>query len=110
MNKTLRFAAMPLALFTGSALAEMSCSALGSQLATQPSVLQVSAAIPLTQVIGTRCEANFVYSSRGGPAHGYAVGQDQRIVLRVGLPLNAMDNTGGSLWKARCRTSAAAGW
>jgi hypothetical protein len=54
MNKTLRFAAMPLALFTGSALAEMSCSALGSQLATQPSVLQVSAAIPLTQVIGTR--------------------------------------------------------
>lgn len=109
MNKTLRFAAMPLALFTGSALAEMSCSALGSQLATQPSVLQVSAAIPLTQVIGTRCEANFVYSSRGGPAHGYAVGQDQRIVLRVGLPLNAMDNTGGSLWNGKVQNLGGGG-
>jgi feruloyl esterase len=42
------------------------------------------------------CDVNFIYSDRGGPAHGYAVGQDQRISLRIGLPLNSIDGgTGG---------------
>ena len=78
------------------AAAQMTCMALATHLASQPNVLQINAVTPFATVIGTRCEANFIYSSRGGPAHGYAVGQNQRIVLRVGLPLNSMDGgTGG---------------
>src|SRR2546429_495880 len=57
-----------------SALAQMSCTALGAHLATQPNISQYVPPLPapqvpqpFTQVIGTRCEANFIYSSRGGP-------------------------------------------
>ena len=86
-----------------SALAQMSCTALGAHLASQPNVLQyvppppaLQVPLPFTQLIGTRCEANFTYSSRGGPASGYAVGQNQSIGIRVGLPLNSLDGgTGG---------------
>src|SRR5256885_311983 len=58
-----------------SALAQMSCTALGAHLATQPNISQYVPPLPapqvpqpFTQVIGTRCEANFIYSSRGGAA------------------------------------------
>lgn len=107
--RALTISAIPLMLFTTAALAEMSCTALGAQLASQPNVLQVSPAIPFTAVTGTRCEANFIYSSRGGPAAGYAVGQNQRIVLRVGLPLNAMDNAGTSLWNGKVQNLGGGG-
>jgi hypothetical protein len=83
----------------------ITCDALAAYLAAQRHVQQVTPATPLAALAGgttttppNRCEANFIYSSRGGPRHGYAVGQDQRIVLRVGLPLNALDNGGTSLW------------
>src|SRR2546430_12279498 len=84
-----------------SALAQMSCTALGAHLATQPNISQYVPPLPapqvpqpFTQEIGTRCEANFIYSSRGGPADGYAVAQAQRIGIRVGFPLNSFDNGG----------------
>src|SRR2546428_7346973 len=84
-----------------SASAQMSCTALGAHLATQPNISQYVPPLPapqvpqpFTQVIGTRCEANFIYSSRGGPADGYAVAQAQRIGIRVGFPLNSFDNGG----------------
>src|SRR5256885_6160623 len=84
-----------------SALAQMSCDALGTYLASQPNISQYVPPLPapqvpqpFTQVIGTRCEANFIYSSRGGPADGYAVAQAQRIGIRVGFPLNSFDNGG----------------
>jgi hypothetical protein len=92
-----------------AATAQMTCAALATHLASQPNVLQVTPTTALAAVIGTRCEANFVYSSRGGPAHGYAVGQDQRIVLRVGLPLNALDNTGTSLWNGKVQNLGGGG-
>jgi hypothetical protein len=42
------------------------------------------------------CRADFTVSERGGPEAGYAVGEIQRIVLRVGLPLSVADGgTGG---------------
>jgi feruloyl esterase len=42
------------------------------------------------------CRVDFTVSERGGPEHGYAVGEIQRVVLRVGLPLNSSDGgTGG---------------
>jgi hypothetical protein len=107
---TLSAAAMA-ALALTSALAQMNCAALGAHLASQPNVLQVTtpAAAPFTAVIGTRCEANFIYSSRGGPAHGYAVGQNQRIALRVGLPLNGLDNLGTSLWNGKVQNLGGGG-
>jgi len=75
--------------------AQMSCAALGDFLAAQPYVSQVNAQTSLTTLTAAapnaRCEANFVYSSRGDVASGYAPGQSQRIVLRVGLPLNPAD-------------------
>ncbi len=100
---------VPLALFASGAAAEMTCAALGAHLASQPHVLQVAPATPLAAVTGTRCEANFVYSSRGGPRYGYAVGQDQRIVLRVALPLNALDNSGSSLWNGKVQNLGGGG-
>jgi hypothetical protein len=83
------------------ASAEMSCAELGNYLASQPYVSAVNATTPLTTLTsaGTspRCEANFVYSARGGVASGYAEGQLQRIALRVGLPRNPSDGGAGSL-------------
>ena len=105
------------ALATTPAVAAMSCADLGAYLAVQPNVVQVNATTPLTTLTSTgtspRCEANFVYSARGGTAAGYAEGQAQRIVLRVGLPRNSIDGGSGGVkapGTARCRTSAAAAW
>src|SRR5207244_10546032 len=88
-------------------------------LATQPNISQYVPPLPapqvpqpFTQVIGTRCEANFIYSSRGGPANGYAVGQNQRIGIRVGLPLNSLDGgTGGvqGAWNGKVRNIGGGG-
>ena len=95
------------------AFAEMSCSALGSYLATQPNISQYvppptaqvpsPAPVPFTTLVAAttpptnaaRCEANFIYSAKGGPADGYAVGQNQRIGIRAGFPLNTLDGGSG---------------
>jgi pimeloyl-ACP methyl ester carboxylesterase len=74
--------------------APVSCAQLQTFLQAQPNVQ--SATTTLTTTGSARCEANFIYSSRGGTESGYADGQSQRIVLRVGLPLNSVDGgTGG---------------
>jgi hypothetical protein len=89
------------ALATTPAVAAMSCADLGAYLAVQPHVLQVNATTPFTTLTSTgtspRCEANFVWSARGGTADGYAEGQAQRIVLRVGLPRNSIDGGSGGV-------------
>src|SRR6202521_1687512 len=94
-------------LFATPALAQMTCAALGSYLATQPNVSQyvpplpaAQGPVPFTQVQttgGARCEAKFIYSARGGPASGYAVGQNQRIGIVVGFPLNIFDGGSGAV-------------
>src|SRR5438552_18430047 len=91
-----------------SASAQMSCTALGAHLATQPNISQYVPPLPapqvpqpFTQVIGTRCEANFIYSSRGRPADGYARAQAPRSGIREGFPLHSLDN--GELPAARAR-------
>src|SRR5437588_5986886 len=121
--------AVALALGASAAMpsyAQMSCAALGSYLASQqhisqyvpPPSIQVPnpAALPFTQLIaaaGTtaaRCEANFIYSARGGPANGYAVAQDQRIGIRIGFPLNSADNSGApSAWNGKVRNIGGGG-
>ena len=71
-------------------------------LAGNPTVFQVTATTPLTTLVTTGvpvpyCRVDFVVSERGGTGAGYASGQNQRIVLRVGLPASLADNgTGGS--------------
>jgi hypothetical protein len=115
------------ALFAVPASAQMSCTALGSYLATQRHVSQYTppptpqvpnpSAMPLAQLItdpngvnAPRCEANFVYSARGGAADGYAVNQNQRIGIRVGFPLNSIDKGGApSAWNGKVRNIGGGG-
>jgi hypothetical protein len=110
---------LSMALLPAAASAQMTCTALGAHLATlpniQPYVPPPPAAqlpVPFTQLIGTRCEANFIYSSRGGPRNGYAVGQDQRIGIRVGFPLNSFDGGAGGVqgaWNGKVRNIGGGG-
>src|SRR5437899_2702542 len=112
-------------LFATPALAEMTCAALGSYLATQPNISQYvppptpqvpsPAPVPFTALVaasGTnaaRCEANFIYSARGGLADGYAVGQNQRIGIRVGFPLNSFDGGVQGAWNGKVRNIGGGG-
>jgi hypothetical protein len=109
--------------FAAPAYAQMSCGTLASYLATQPNVSPyvpplpaAQVPVPFTQLLTTngvtRCEANFIYSSRGGPADGYAVGQSQRIGIRVGFPLNTMDGGVGGVqgaWNGKVRNIGGGG-
>jgi hypothetical protein len=97
----LAIALATLSFAPASAWAQMTCTVLGNYLASQRNVSQYvpplpadQVPVPFTQLISTRCEANFIYSSRRGPADGYAVGQAQRIGIRVGFPLNSLDGGG----------------
>ena len=98
-------AALGAALVPASSVAQISCAALGEYLAAHPNVSQyvapngtVSPLVALTATApNARCEAAFIYSARGGIAHGYAEGQNQRIGLRVGLPLNSVDGGAGGV-------------
>ena len=123
MNGKTRLALALGLLAPGAAMAQMSCTQLGTYLSTQPNVSQYTAPdastpLPFTQVIaaaGTnaaRCEANFVYSGRGGPAAGYAVDQNQRIGIRIAFPLNSDDGgTGGvqGAWNGKVRNIGGGG-
>jgi len=104
--------------------AEMTCAQLGTYLATlAPTITPFTAPgattpLPLTQLLpaaganAARCEANFIYSNRGGPAFGYAVGQNQRIGIRVGFPLNVADGGSGGVqgaWNGKVRNIGGGG-
>ena len=52
--------------------------------------------VPAEGANAAYCRIDFTVSERGGPKFGYAAGEMQRVVLRVGLPLNTSDGgTGG---------------
>src|SRR5258705_10362140 len=104
------------------ASAEMSCAALGSYRATQPNLSQfvppppaAQVPVPFTALVpaappnAARCEAKFIYSARGGPASGYAVGQNQRIGIVVGFPLNTFDGGSGGTWNGKVRNIGGGG-
>ena len=70
------------------------------QLATDPAyglagnATIVSPTSTLVAASGTSaayCRVDFTMSERGGPEHGYAEGEKQAVVLRVGLPLSNID-------------------
>src|SRR3989441_11396607 len=108
----------------------MPCAALGGYLATQPNISQFvppptptvpsPAPVPFTTLVAAtttppnaaRCEAKFIYSARGGPASGYAVGQNQRIGIVVGFPLNTFDVGSGAVqgaWNGKVRNIGGGG-
>src|SRR5882762_5835105 len=96
-------------LFAAPAFAQMTCAALGGYLATQPNISQF---VPPTPPNAARCEAKFIYSARGGPADGYAVGQSQRIGIVVGFPLNSFDGGSGAVqgaWNGKVRNIGGGG-
>ncbi len=119
--------ALGASLFATPALAQMTCAALGSYLATQPNISQFVPPPPVTQVPvpftslvpatstppnAARCEAKFIYSARSGPADGYAVGQNQRIGIVVGFPLNTFDGGSGAVqgaWNGKVRNIGGGG-
>src|SRR5260370_26929682 len=122
--------ALGASLFATPALAQMTCAALGSYLATQPNIsksappptVQVPspAPVPFTPLAAAtttppnaaRCEAKFIFSSRGGPPNGYAVGQNQRIGIVVGFPLNTLDGGSGAVqgaWNGKVRNIGGGG-
>src|SRR6266436_1634845 len=119
--------ALGASLFATPALAQMTCAALGSYLATQPNISQfvppppaAQVPVPFTSLVpatstppnAARCEAKFIYSARGGPASGYAVGQNQRIGIVVGFPLNTFDGGSGAVqgaWNGKVRNIGGGG-
>src|SRR5262249_46144590 len=81
------------ALLPATAAAQPTCA----QLATDPTnglagnSTIVSPTATLVQASGSNaayCRVDFTVSERGGPESGYAEGEKQAVVLRVGLPLN----------------------
>ena len=60
--------------------------------AGNPVVIQHSTTlVPAVGMAPAYCRVDFVVSERGGTESGYAAGEIQRIVLRVGLPANTSD-------------------
>lgn len=61
------------------------------------------------------CQVDIVISERGGPENGYAVGERQRIAIRIGLPANSLDGgTGGGAsgegaWNGKVRNLGGGG-
>lgn len=62
------------------------------------------------------CRVDFVVSERGGPQSGYAIGEIQRIGLRVGLPANSSDEgtdgdpvAGEGAWNGKVRNLGGGG-
>lgn len=79
-------------------------------LAQNPEVSDIS--VTLFDNTSPRCEVEFIYSTRGGPEYGYEVGEQQRIGIRVGLPLNSVDGGGGGIegaWNGRTRNLGGGG-
>jgi hypothetical protein len=91
-----------------------SCAALQSDpafgLAGNPQVSEITAT--LFGGASARCQVDFTFSSRGGPENGYEPGEQQRIRIRVGLPLNSVDGgTGGveGAWNGKTRNLGGGG-
>ena len=90
-----------LAFAPATALAVPTCAQLATDpangLAGNPIISTPTATLVLAAGSNAAyCRIDFVVSQHGGPEFGYAVGQQQHITLRVGLPLNSADGgTGG---------------
>ena len=77
--------------------------------ATVQVVTQITLAPGVVVSVTPHCQVDLVISERSGPTFGYAVGEAQRVGIRIGLPLNTADGgTGGGpdgqgAWNGRVR-------
>ena len=84
-------------------------------LAGNPTVIfHTTTLVPAAGSNPAYCRVDFVVSERGGPAFGYAIGEIQRVGLRVGLPANPTDGgTGGEAglgaWNGKLRNLGGGG-
>jgi hypothetical protein len=81
------------ALAPASAWAQPTCAQLATDpangLAGNATILSPTATlVPAAGANAAYCRIDFTVSERGGLEHGYADGEKQAVVLRVGLPLN----------------------
>ena len=94
-------AALGMAMPT-TASARMTCTDLAAWLADQEFISEISTVFSTTA--SPRCQLDFTYSSRGGSEHGYEEDENQRVRIRVGLPLNSLDGGSGGVegaWNGR---------
>jgi hypothetical protein len=106
-----------LAFAPATALAVPTCAQLATDpangLAGNPIILTPTATlVPAGGSNAAYCRIDFVVSQHGGPEFGYAVGQQQHITLRVGLPLSSADGgTGGvqGAWNGKTRNLGGGG-
>ena len=106
-----------LAFVPAAALALPTCSQLATDpangLAGNPIIISPTATlVPAAGSNAAYCRVDFILSEHGGPEFGYAVGQQQRVTLRVGLPLNSADGgTGGvqGAWNGKTRNLGGGG-
>jgi Tannase and feruloyl esterase len=101
---------------TASAVTLPTCAQLATILAGNAFISQTASdneglpsptasIVPATTTNAAYCKVHFQYSSKSGPAFGYAPGESQTIGIQIGLPLNSTDGgvpsnpTGGS-WTA----------
>ena len=115
------FGGVAFALATALAQSLPTCAALNADpangLAGNPVVISRTATlVPVGgNVAIAYCLVDFVVSERGGPAHGYAEGEIQRVGLRIGLPANTADGgTNGGLdgegaWNGKIRNLGGGG-
>ena len=92
------------------------CSQLAALLATNAYITQTASdnegipsptakIVPATSTNAAYCNVQFQFSSKAGPAYGYAPGESQAIGIGIGLPLNSIDggvpsNPSGASWTA----------
>ena len=91
------------------------------QLATDPAnglagnsiiISPTATLVPAAGSNAAYCRVDFILSEHGGPQFGYAVGQQQRVTIRVGLPLNSADGgTNGvqGAWNGKTRNIGGGG-
>src|SRR5215472_1088411 len=98
-----------------SAVTPVTCLQLAALLSSQNNISQTAsdnqgivspsaAIVPAAGPNAAYCKVHLQFSSRSGPAYGYAVGESQTIGVNVGLPLNSVDGGAGGLqgaWNGR---------
>ena len=93
-----------------------SCSQLAALLASNSNIVKsasdnegipspTATIVPATATNAAYCNVQFEFSSKSGPADGYAPGKSQAVGIGVGLPLNTTDggtpsNPSGATWNS----------
>jgi hypothetical protein len=99
---------------TASAATPLNCAALAPLMMSSNTyvVAATSALVPATTKNAAYCNVQMTFSSKSGPAFGYAAGESQSINIGVGLPLNSADGGSGGVqgtWNGRVQNIGGGG-